>query len=113
LCNQQVADFQAAWPRFQAENIGLIAASVDTERKANKMVKKNKVSFPFGYGLDAEAVSRTTGAFYEPEKKFLQAAGFLLRPGGAVEIASYSTANLGRFLAEHVLIMVKLLRKKK
>ncbi len=111
FCNQQVAEYQEAWSRFQAQNIGLIAASVDPEKKAKKMAKKHRVSFPFGYGLEAEVVSRATGAFYEPEKKYLHTAGFLLRPGGAVEMACYSTGNLGRFVAEHILMMVKFLRK--
>ena len=86
---------------------------MDTERKAKKMAKKNKVGFHLGYGLEAEAVSRATGAFYDPEKQYLHAAGFLLRPGGALEMACYSTANLGRFQAEHILMMVKFLRKQK
>lgn len=77
------------------------------------MADKNQVGFALGYGLDAEAVSRATGAFYDPEKKFLQATGFLLRPGGALEMACYSTANLGRFQAEHILMKVKSLRKQK
>lgn len=107
-----MADFQAKWGEFQRENIGLIAASVDGRQKAAKTAQKVGAEYPFGFGLDAIQVSRATGAFFEPEKKFLHATGFLLRPSGAIEVACYSTGNIGRLQADHVLALVKFLRKR-
>ena len=71
------------------------------------------LEFPVGYGLDAEEVSKTTGAFFEPERKFLHATGFLLRPGGRIEVAAYSTAMLGRLVGGDVMALVKYYRSQK
>jgi hypothetical protein len=51
----------------------------------------------------AEEVSRTTGAYYDKEKKFLHATHFLLRPDETIVVASYSTGPIGRFVAKDVL----------
>jgi hypothetical protein len=70
------------------------------------------LKFPVAYGLDAQAVSGTTGAFFEPEKKFLHATGFLLKPDGKIQVAAYSTGPLGRLTPPDVVQLVKLLIKK-
>jgi peroxiredoxin len=107
-----VAEYQAAWGQFQAENIGLIAASVDSAQRMQRLADKAGVAFPMGINLDAEAVSRATGAFYEPERRFLHATGFVLRPGGTIEVACYSTGPIGRLAAEQVLSLIRYYRSR-
>ena len=91
----------------------MIAASVDPLEKAKETAEKVKVTFPVGYGLDAEKVSGITGAYYDREKKFIHATNFLLRPDKTIEIASYSTGPIGRFVAQDVLRVVKFYKSRK
>jgi hypothetical protein len=91
----------------------VIAGSVDPLEKGKETAEKLKVTFPVGYGLDAEKVSGITGAFYEKEKKFIHATNFLLRPDKTIEIACYSTGPIGRFVAQDVLRVVKFYKSRK
>lgn len=92
---------------FEQEEIGIIAASVDSQEKAVETVEKLNISFPVAYGLDAGEISKATGAFYESEKQFLHATNYLVRPDRTVAVACYSTGPIGRFTAQHVLNLVK------
>jgi peroxiredoxin len=107
FCNQQLADFQGLDQEFKSEQINVIAASVDPIEKAREMIDKHGITFPVGYGLVAEEVSRMTGAYYEKERKHLHATGFLLRPEKTIVVACYSTGQIGRLVAKDVLRVVK------
>jgi alkyl hydroperoxide reductase subunit AhpC len=102
-----LADFQGFAEEFKNEQIKVFAASVDPVEKAREMVERIGISYSVGYGLVAEEVSRTTGAYYDKEKKFLHATDFLLRPDKSIVVASYSTGPIGRFVAKDVLRVVK------
>jgi hypothetical protein len=52
--------------------------------------------------MDAEEVSRITGAYYNEERKFLQPTNFLIRPDNLIEVACYSSGPVGRFVAKDV-----------
>ncbi len=108
-----MADFQSSWNDFQAEEIALIAGSVDPLDRAQETADKLGITFPVAFGMDAEEVSRMTGAYYEKDKKFLHAAGFLVRPDHTVEIACYSSGPIGRFAAKDVLNVVKFYKSRK
>jgi peroxiredoxin len=107
-----LADYQAKLGDLQALDIALVAASVDPKETAGKTVNDLGLKFPVAYGLDAQAVSSATGAFFEPEKKFLHATGFLLKPDGKIQVAAYSTGPLGRLTASDVVQLVKGITKK-
>jgi peroxiredoxin len=92
---------------FRAEQIQLVAVSVDPVDKAKETTEKLGLTYPVAYGVDAKEISAKTGAFYEPEKKFLHAAGFVIRPNRTVEVACYSTGPIGRLEAQHALNLVK------
>lgn len=62
---------------FKAEKIKLVAASVDSAQKTQMLVDKLSVSYAVAYGLDAEAVSKITGGFYEKEKNISSQQVFL------------------------------------
>jgi hypothetical protein len=71
------------------------------------MIDRHKFTYPVGYGLVAEEISRITGAYYDKEEKYLHAAGFLLRPDRTILIACYSTGAIGRLVAKDVLALVR------
>lgn len=89
-----------------------MAASVDSEESARKVATDLRLSCLVGYGVDAEQVSALTGAYYEPEKKFLHATGFILKPEGIVAAAVYSTGPIGRYAAADALDILTFLSKR-
>jgi alkyl hydroperoxide reductase subunit AhpC len=108
-----LADFQTRANEFRTANIRLLAASVDTEEDARKSVNELALSYPIGYGLSAQEISALTGAFFEAQKKYLHATGFILRPDGAVAHAVYSTGPIGRYTAADALDVATGLAKRK
>ena len=90
-----------------------MAGSVDSVEKANETVQKVGITYPVAYGLDAEEVSKTTGAYYDPEKKFLHATGFIIRPDNTVAVACYSTGPIGRFTAKDILNLIRFYKSKR
>ena len=107
FCNQQLADFQSLIKEFESEQIAVIAGSVDPVEKARETVEKLDLIYPVWYGMDAEEVSRITGAYYDIDKKFVHATGFLIRPDKTIEVACYSSGPIGRFVPQDVLKLVK------
>lgn len=101
------------WNDFQAEEIGVVAASVDPLDKAQGTVEKLGITFPVGFGLNAEEISGLTGAYYEKDKKFLHSTNFLVRPDHTLEVGCYSTGPIGRFAAKDVLGLVKFYKSRK
>jgi peroxiredoxin len=92
---------------FEAEGISIVAGSVDQREKALETSEKLGLQYPIAYGMNPEEVSRITGAFYEAKRGIIHATGFLLRPGGSVEVACYSTGPVGRFVAKEILGLVR------
>jgi len=106
-----LADFQRQYEAFKSEGVGLLAGSVDVLQNTLKMINDLNLSFPIAYGLNLQATISSIGGFYEPEKQFLQPSGFLIRPGGSVEVAVYSSGPVGRLSAENVLSLVRYYRQ--
>ena len=90
----------------------IIAGSVDPIEKAIEAVEKSGATYPVAYGLDAVEISRITGAFYDSDKKFLNATGFLIRPDNTIDVACYSSGPVGRFVPKDLLGLVKYYNKK-
>jgi peroxiredoxin len=107
-----LADFQSLLKDFQAEGIKIIAGSTDTIEKTEEFTAKLGITYDMAYGMDTEAISEVTGAFYEKEKRFLQPTGFIIRPDRTVEIAVYSSGAVGRFVAKDVLKAIKFYKSK-
>jgi alkyl hydroperoxide reductase subunit AhpC len=106
-----LADFQGSANEFRAASIRLLAASVDGEDQALKFTRELALSYSVGYGLHAETVSEATGAYYDPDRGYLQATGFILRPDAVVAGAVYSTGPIGRYAARDTLQLVASLAK--
>jgi peroxiredoxin len=102
-----LADFQSLAGEFNAEQITILTGAIDSYEKTKEYADKLGVTYPVAYGLDAEAVSQLTGAFYESEKKYIQPTGFILRPDKTIEVAVYSSGPVGRFVAQDVLNLIK------
>jgi peroxiredoxin len=92
---------------FRAENMGILAGSVDALPEAQKTVKELGLSFAVAYGLNLEETGRILGGFYQQEKRYLQPSGFVIRPDGNLEVASYSSGPIGRLKAANVLALVR------
>lgn len=107
-----MADYQTWLPEFRNLGIAVITASVDTIEEARKTVDSQKLTYPVGYGLDYEDVSRRTGAFVERERKILHATGFVLKPDLTIQVAAYSTGPIGRLTPNDVTSLVRLVTKK-
>ena len=108
-----MADFETKAKDFGTAGIRLLAASVDTEEDARKTVRELNLSYPVAYDLSAPEISGLTGAFYEADKNFVHATGFMLKPDGTVAGAVYSTGPIGRYTAADALDLVSALSKKK
>jgi peroxiredoxin len=108
-----VADFQSLLSDLESEEITLFAGSVDPADKAEEFAEKNGITFPLFYGINAEEVSRITGAYYDRDRQHVHATGFLIRPDNAIAVACYSTGPIGRFMANDVLGLVKFYKSTK
>ncbi|GAB6058991.1 redoxin domain-containing protein [Desulfonatronum parangueonense] len=111
FCRQQLADFQASSAAFQSEGIPILAGSVDPLDKARDIMEKANITYPVVHGLNAEEVSRSTGAYFELEKKFLHAAGFIIAPDRKVAVACYSNGAIGRLTAKDSLALIRYFKK--
>jgi peroxiredoxin len=92
---------------FDAEQIKVVAGSVDPIQKTKDLADKLGLSYPVAYGMDMERTCERTGAFFEKDRKFIQPTCFLIRPNRTVEVAAYSSGPIGRFVARDVLSLVK------
>jgi alkyl hydroperoxide reductase subunit AhpC len=108
-----LADFQALHQEFKSEGIKVIAGSADSIEKARETVDRLGIPYSVGYGMMAEDISRITGAYYNKERKFLHATGFVVCPDKTIGVACYSTGPIGRLVARDALNLVKFLKSKK
>lgn len=101
-----MADFQNKAGDFEAAGVRLLAVSVDAEAHAQQTVQTLQLSYPVGYGISSDEVSASTGAYFDAEKKYLHATGFIMRPDGTVAGGVYSTGPVGRYTAADALDIV-------
>ncbi len=107
-----MADFHARGPEFDAAGIRVIGASTDTAELARQTLAQTALGYPLAFGLDAREFAAATGAFFDAQKNYLHAAGFLLAPSGALGAALYSTGPMGRLLPDECLRMVAWLKQR-
>jgi peroxiredoxin len=105
-----LADYERILDEFKDQEVNVFAASSDTMVDALELIADKNLTFPVGYKLDPEGVSRLTGAFYEEGKGYLHAAGFVLDPTGVVAVAAYSTGPIGRMAPANALAEIKYLK---
>jgi peroxiredoxin len=109
-CNAQLRAFERASQTLADNGIRVAALSVDDKITTVALVAKHQLTFPVGYGADAEAVAALTGAFVNPGPVYLQSTGFVLDPAGHVIVSVYSSGAIGRLVPDDVTGLVRYLR---
>jgi peroxiredoxin len=110
-CNAQLSAFERASQKLADNGIRVAALSVDDKKTTTALVAKHQLTFPVGYGADAEAVAGLTGAFVNPDPVYLQSTGFVIDPAGNVVVSVYSSGAIGRLLPDDVTGLVRYLRE--
>ena len=111
-CNAQLASFQRHLPRLESEGIRVVALSADDEEHARSTVDQHEITFPVGYGVDAEKTADLLGGYVNRARASLESTDFLLRPDSTIEVAVYSSKVLGRLVADDVIGYVRHLRSR-
>jgi len=109
-CNAQLASFSRASQTLSDVGAKVVAFSVDDEEAASALVDKHRLKFPVGHSADADEVSELTGAYLNDEPHYLQSTGFILAPDGSVLTAVYSSAAIGRLVADDVVGFIRYIR---
>lgn len=109
-CNAQLAAFSRAHKVLTELGVKVVAFSVDDGPTTAALVAKHKLAFAVGHSADAEKVALTTGAYVNHDPHHLQSTGFVLAPDGTVLAAVYSSAAIGRLVAEDLVGFVKYLK---
>ena len=111
---------QRATPAFARANeklnelgIKVVALSVDDNAAAASLVEKHRLNFPVGYGVDAETIAASTGAYVNDNPRYFQSTGFVLNPDGKVITAVYSSGAIGRLVAEDVIGFVRYVKSQR
>jgi peroxiredoxin len=112
-CNAQLSAFSRAVAKFTELGVKVVALSVDDEATAAALVEKHRLAFPVGYGADADAIAAATGAYTNDSPRYLQSTGFVLDPAGKVITGVYSTAAIGRLVADDVAGFVSYVKSRK
>jgi peroxiredoxin len=110
-CNAQLRAFERATDTLSGLDTKVVALSVDDEATTAALVEKHHLTFPVGYGADANAVADLTGAFVNPDPVYLQSTGFVLDPDGKVVVSVYSSGAIGRLVPEDVTGMIRYVRE--
>lgn len=106
-CNAQLAAFSRAMDTLAALDVKVVALSVDDEATSTAFVKKLRLPFPVGFGVDADEIAAATGAYTNDHPKYLQSTGFVLDPDGRIVVAAYSSGAIGRLLPDDVAGLVR------
>jgi len=107
-----LAAFQAEQPALHAAAIATVVASTDDREHAAATVERHGLAFPVGYGLPLHETAALLGAYFEERRSILHATGFVLRPGGVIAVAQYSSGAIGRLVAGDVIRLVETLRSR-
>ena len=111
-CNAQLAAFARAKGKLDELGLRIAALSVDNKADAATLVEKHSLNFPVGYGINAEKIAVSTGAYVNDSPRYLQSTGFVLDPDGKVITAVYSSGAIGRLVAEDVIGFVRYVKSK-
>ncbi|HEX5378477.1 MAG TPA: peroxiredoxin family protein [Phenylobacterium sp.] len=112
-CNAQLAAFSRGRETLADLGVKVAAVSTDPLAAATELVDKHRLTFPVGYGADAEKLAAATGASFNDDPRFLQSTGFVLDPDGRVITAVYSTGAIGRLMPDDVAGFVRYVKSTK
>jgi peroxiredoxin len=106
-CNAQLSAFSRARERLAALGIAIVALSVDDEATSRSLVDRLCLSFPVGFGVNADGIAAATGAYVAEGSAYLQSTGFVLDKHGRIITAVYSSGAIGRLVPDDVAGLVK------
>jgi peroxiredoxin len=106
-CNAQLAGFARAAGTLAELGVQVVALSVDDRATTAALSEKLRLPFSVGYGADADAVAKVTGAYVNEAPHHLQTTGFVLDPNGRVITAVYSSGAIGRLVADDVVGFIR------
>jgi len=106
-----LAAFERAQDKLREEGISVVAASTDPLEKAKETVTEHSLTLPVGYGLQLKETAAALGAFYEEQRGFLQATGFVIKPDKTIAVAQYSSGPIGRLVWQDILGLVQFYKK--
>jgi len=109
---RQLADYQSHIEEFKAQNIDVVALSVDPVDKAQETVDKLQLSFPVVYGLEVPRDADKIGAFWEERRRIIHATNFILDSARKVCDASYSIGPIGRIVTADALSHIQFFKKR-
>ncbi|MEO7745126.1 MAG: peroxiredoxin family protein [Actinomycetota bacterium] len=109
-CNAQLAAFSRAYDTLTELGVKVVALSVDDEPTSAALVEKHRLPFVVAHSADADLVAAATGAYTNDDPHYLQSTGFVLAPDGSVLTAVYSSAAIGRLVADDVIGFVRYLK---
>ena len=110
-CNAQLRAFQHASTVLAEVGVEVAALSVDDEAATAALIAKHGLTFPVGFGAEAQAIAGLTGAFVNPDPVYLQSTGFVLDPQGKVVVSVYSSGAIGRLVPDDVAGLVRYVRE--
>jgi peroxiredoxin len=111
-CNAQLSAFARAKEKLDELGIRVVALSVDSRADAAALVEKHRLNFPVGFGVDADKIAASTGAYVNNSPRYLQSTGFVLGPDGRVITAVYSSGAIGRLVAEDATGFIRYVKSK-
>ena len=93
---------------FDRLGIKVIAASTDAEAGVRKMISKQEITYPVGFGMSQSEID-VLGAFpgERQGEMIVQPAEFLLWPDGKIAASLYATSQLGRMDPREIATFVK------
>ena len=110
-CKSQLRSFQIGLEKLTAEEIGVLAVSVDPLDKARSTQLETGATFPIAYDVPVKETAEAIGAFYDAAPThtapYLEATGFVLGPGGKILVSVYSSGAIGRLVWQDVLAFVQ------
>lgn len=110
-CNAQLRAFQRGLDGLAELDTKIVALSVEDEATTRDLADKHGLTFPLGYGADADALAAATGAFVNEDPKYVQSTGFVLDGDGRIIVSVYSSGAIGRLLPDDVAGLVRYLRQ--
>lgn len=114
FCLAQLKSFQSGLEKLAAEDIGVVAISVDSLEKSVETQQQTGATFPIAYDLDLKEAARKTAAFYDTDlahaAPYLHSTGFVVDPQDKIVVSVYSSGAIGRLAWQDVLGLIKYLK---
>lgn len=109
-CNAQLASFQRAAAALDRVGAKVVALSVDDESTTAALIAKHHLGFPVGHSADPGVLAEATGAFINPDPRYVQSTGFVVAPDGTVVVSVYSSGAIGRLVPDDVVGLITYMR---